>query len=62
MTKKDYVKIAAILNSVFHDSDNDGERLWARVAVTFADMLAADNPRFDYNRFYKACGMECLCL
>ena len=28
------------------------------IACDIADFFADDNPRFDYTRFYKACGME----
>lgn len=47
MTRKDYVKIAAILKA------NDAS---SQMADDFADMLAADNPNFDRERFYAAAG------
>jgi len=59
MTKKDYVLIAeAIL-------DQRPEESWLNKAVQYklmtrsiAQSLAQDNSRFNYNTFYKACGLE----
>ena len=47
MTKKDYLKMAAIFKE--HSPDE-------ALVIDFADMLAADNPRFDYERFMEASG------
>ena len=47
MTRKDYEKIAAILKQ---------NSATAQMADDFADMLAADNPAFDRERFYAAAG------
>lgn len=62
MTKKDYEKIA----NVFYKTLGTIDRSWfeeatdhvERVACNMADMLAQDNPRFDRDRFLKACGVE----
>lgn len=52
MTKKDYVKIAAVIRS------NGGLFISGKTKAVFAnltaDMLAADNPRFDRSRFLDA--------
>ena len=54
MTKKDYVKIARVFESLKH-----GDQItWRPLVERMANMLAADNPRFDRERFYAACGME----
>lgn len=56
MTRKDYVAVAKII------ADNDsGMSIWtvrARIADALAEMFAADNPRFDRERFLKACGIK----
>lgn len=58
MTRKDYVKIAAILK--FHRENAPAKAntsaLLNRIASDFADVLATDNPRFDYARFLSAAG------
>ena len=55
MTKKDYVKIAKILNeaSVFCHPEHIGS-----IVAMFCSVLKDDNPRFDSTRFIKACGKE----
>lgn len=61
MTRKDYVALAAALNdeveAAYADSTRSGEtaaRTLCNVTVRVADVLAADNPRFDRSRFYDA--------
>lgn len=56
MTRKDYVLISDILRDAL-DSIIDDMALEA-LASNFADELAADNPRFDYARFLRACGVK----
>ena len=51
MTKKDFQLIA----SVFKDTGTYGH--W-NVIEKMADMLATTNPRFDRERFLKACESE----
>lgn len=53
MTKKDYIKIAAILQQRGADRP---------IIDDFASMLAADNPQFDRDRFLVACGVTALDL
>lgn len=68
MTRKDYVKIAEAINETVRQNDTDahctsedndyvnGKRdATHTIMVGIADMLAADNPRFDRERFYRAC-------
>ena len=68
MTKKDYIKIAAILAEAKPDSerlkdyhaDNVVDALelqWGRIVRKIADALLSDNPCFDPSRFLKACGI-----
>lgn len=57
MTRKDYEKIAAVIKGMpDHAATLRAQK--ASCASSFADMLAADNPRFDRERFLKACGLE----
>ena len=59
MSKKDYVKVASIIHTALQESDPSYDA-WASVAEVgqrLADMFAADNPRFDRDRFYKAAGL-----
>ncbi|MGH9706118.1 MAG: hypothetical protein ACRD5R_05120 [Candidatus Acidiferrales bacterium] len=59
MTKKDYVAIAATLDHVRRINETAGERRGTqRAARCLADMMAADNLRFDRARFLKACGVQ----
>ena len=54
MTKKDYVKIARIFESLKHGD----QMTWRPLVELMANMLKDDNPHFDRTRFYAACGME----
>lgn len=66
MTRKDYVAIAEALRvsrvasvksekvpTSWYDGANNQ---WRVSCIHIADMLAANNPRFDRQRFYDACG------
>ena len=60
MTRKDYIRFAAMLkelNCVDHAQVNWD---WFTVNFTsnFADVLAADNANFNRARFLKACGVN----
>lgn len=50
-TRKDYIATAKILAA------NPDEVMRAEQARHFADLYAADNPRFDRARFLAACGV-----
>ena len=61
MSKKDYVKIAALLKhrKPVQNPDRLGDYLpafqvWHGVAWDLADVFAIDNPRFDRARFFTA--------
>ena len=66
MSRKDYIKFAAMLLSLRPDIDKcssvpnyDGrEQLWHVMVVKSANIFSEDNPHFDYNRYYTACGFE----
>ena len=57
MTRKDYVALAEALRVVHPDRYKYLSNLetWQRAVATIADVLAADNPRFERDRFIKAC-------
>ena len=62
MTRKDYVAIATALNRTYpaHRRELDGKpdeavAQWQFSVDAIADVLAEDNPRFDRDRFLKAC-------
>lgn len=52
MSRKDYQAIADVIKA----SSGDVPTLTA-VAKGIADVFAADNPRFDRERFYDACDL-----
>lgn len=61
MTRKDYILIAEALKEA--RAEALALRAGAGVGVTIAavrlaDALARDNPRFDRERFLKACGVQ----
>ena len=62
MTRKDYVAIAAALHRTGMASrigkGMNGEQALRLAAADIAATMAADNPRFDRERFLKACGMQ----
>ena len=63
MTKKDYVRIAAVFRVYNTEAaceipDCVGCLTMATLAERLADTLADDNPRFNRARFLKACGVE----
>jgi len=58
MSRKDYCAIAeAIRSTRAITDDGHGQTLAVDiVAERIADVMAKDNPRFDRERFYRACG------
>lgn len=65
MTRKDYERTAAVIRERverFRRSSHDTEREYCTAAIAtladdMADMFAAENPRFDRERFLSACGV-----
>lgn len=55
MSRKDYEKIAATIQGLQDVIPNANEH-WI-IAKRFAVMLANENPRFDSEKFMKACGV-----
>jgi hypothetical protein len=62
MTRKDYVKFAAMLKEErVPDNGPIGYaklRMLDQIADKTADIFEADNPNFDRARFLTACGVE----
>ncbi len=57
MTRKDYVLIAAALNTARVQVQDTPAEMHGTCARFIADELARDNPRFDRSRFLKAAGV-----
>lgn len=57
MTKKHYIKIAAII-AAMPDHAESLRSAKSSTARAFADALKLENPRFDRDRFLAACGVE----
>lgn len=59
MTRKDYVETARIIAD-FRQRNNDALPALAfmRMVQAFADMMEADNSRFDRERFITACLLD----
>lgn len=62
MTRKDFQLIADVLNDCresYADANADaGTQAIETVAECFALRLRATNPRFDRDRFLRACGVD----
>jgi hypothetical protein len=54
MTRQHYINVAEIIKAFPHGSTGASQ---AKLAQEFAEMFGADNPRFDKERFYIACGV-----
>jgi len=59
MTKKDYVKIASVIEKSVdcYQIDNEEHRVLSDLAQDLAVVFASDNDKFDQDRFLKACGL-----
>lgn len=62
MSKKDYKKFAEFWRenreSIPDSKDQESYQIWRSMLKDFADILQADNPNFDRDRFYTACGVD----
>lgn len=60
MTRKDYIAIASALNVESPTRTNNPmmtQESFKRIVQNIADVLQADNPRFDRKRFLQAAGL-----
>lgn len=55
MTRRQFEALAKLVKGY---ADNGGAVGWHRLAVDLAALCAAENPRFDRNRFIDACSPE----
>ena len=55
MTRKDYVKVSAILADYQEVMDADE---YYQMVLDFGKMMKLDNTRFDLSRFVMACGID----
>lgn len=64
MTRKGYILIAAALarpierDGLTSEEAHAASITWESCCFNIADALAAYNPRFDRERFLKACGVQ----
>lgn len=58
MTRKDYQLIADIFANIVEDFGQGEPVQPSLIAEELSDALAKDNPRFDRERFLKACGVK----
>ena len=59
MTRKDYVAIAALIKHQRESAERDDIQLGVEyIADSLAHFFKTDNPRFDRERFLKACGVQ----
>ena len=56
MTKKDYKIIAGILKSAYQSEPQ--RDCVKNIIKAFEEILASDNPRFDKQKFFDACGIK----
>ena len=57
MTRKDYRAIAEALKKAKQQSEEKNENLYDTIVYRVADVFFNDNARFDYWKFYSACGI-----
>ena len=60
MTRKDYVRFAAMLKCVRFEGGTNTKDIYTLnlVCNRITDIFASDNSRFDRAKFLKACGVE----
>ena len=59
LSKRHFVQFANIVRGQHGAADGPAAReTLRRVALKLADLGKAENPRFDYQRFYEACGLN----
>lgn len=58
MSRKHYIKFAAILAGDYATCETDGERRKVvGIALSMSDVFKQDNPNFDRTRFLAACNL-----
>jgi len=55
MSRKDYKKVAQMMNDVLENKDID-PNAWLTIVNGLAKVFSEDNARFDLHKFRNACG------
>ena len=58
MTRKDFVLIAEVLSGHYQNGTEEQKAEIAACALTFAQRLQSTNPRFNVQRFVRACTIQ----
>jgi hypothetical protein len=59
MTRKDYEAIAEVIERLAEKYRHDeGRHIVAEFAEDIAEVMTNDNPRFNRDTFYRACGYQ----
>lgn len=58
MTRKDYQKFAEMLKKQMEEVPYSHAYIMQGTIKEIADIFQRDNPRFNRQRFYEACGLE----
>lgn len=58
MTRKDYQKFADLVRKYVSTEGKEGKEYIEMFADDLSIILAEDNPRFDRDKFMRACGYE----
>ena len=58
MTKKDYKIVANSIAVVLNNERNEFSIIAKQIADELARQFAANNSRFNANKFYEACGIK----
>ena len=60
MTRKDYIEFASMLHGCKPEGEGGAyaDQLWCTIVVQTSEIFAADNSRFDEDRFFDACGFQ----
>ncbi len=58
MTRKDYQLIASVISETVNATWENDKNALIWLTETLAEKLAEDNPRFNSETFFKACGYE----
>jgi hypothetical protein len=53
-----HFQLVADILKIFYRRSDDQRSIVAAIAYQFADTFTLDNPRFDRDRFLRACGLE----
>ena len=56
MSKKDYIVIAEILSKYIQLERNNLNVTALSIAEDLADYFSSENPNFDFDKWWKACG------